>query len=120
MRPASLRWPWRLTRLSGGAVMAAAACIVCLPGRVRRRVSASLRDGECPAQGRGVRYEPVFRREAGGLLSNTVPAFAVGVDGALWFGTAFGLTRFTEGRFTPVPFDTAVSFRGDVTTLEAF
>src|SRR5262249_26822716 len=84
------------------------------------RVTDTFRNGECPARGTGVRYEPIFRRAAGGLLSNTVPAVALGVDGTLWFGTAFGLTRFQDGQFTPLPFDTTLSFRGDATTLEAF
>src|SRR5207244_1492406 len=28
--------------------------------------------------------------------------------------------RFKDGQFTPLPFDTNLSFRGDITTLEAF
>src|SRR5262249_15370543 len=48
------------------------------------------------------------------------PALAVGREGTLWFGTALGLTGFRAGQFTPVPFDPAVSLRGDVGTLEAF
>jgi sugar lactone lactonase YvrE len=84
------------------------------------RVADAFRDGQCPETGVDVRYAPVFRREAGELLSNTVPAFAVGADGTLAFGTAFGLTQLQNQQFTPRPFDPVLSLRGDVTTLEAF
>lgn len=84
------------------------------------RVADTFREGECPQDGVEVRYQPIFRRGESGLLSNTVPAMAVGSDGALWFGTAFGLARLKDGQFTPVPFDATLSLRGNVGTLEAF
>jgi hypothetical protein len=84
------------------------------------RVVDSFRGGQCPQAGGTVRYDPVFRRGETSLLSNTVPALAVAVDGTLWFGTAFGLTRLQQGQFTPMPFDPSLSLRGNVTTLEAF
>ena len=40
-----------------------------------------------------VEYAPLFQRQSSGLPTNTVPAFRVGHDGALWFGTALGLSR---------------------------
>jgi hypothetical protein len=82
------------------------------------RVVDSFRDGICPQD--GVSYAEVFRRDNSDLLSNTVPALVASADGALWFGTAFGLTRRAQGQFTPLPFDSILSFRGQVATLEAF
>jgi Carboxypeptidase regulatory-like domain/LVIVD repeat len=84
------------------------------------RVADSFRGGECREGRVAVHYDPIFRREASGLLANTVPALVVGADGALWFGTALGVTRFQNGQFTPVPFDPALSLRGQPATLEAF
>src|SRR5262249_32705131 len=84
------------------------------------RVADTFRNGQCAASGVGVRYGPIFRREDSGLLANTVPALAIGVDGTLWFGAALGLTGFSNGRFTPVPFDPTAPLRGDAATLEAF
>jgi streptogramin lyase len=84
------------------------------------RVRDTFREGRCPAKGMTVRYESVFRRQESDLLSNTVPALVVGMDGALWFGTALGLTRWQNGQFTPVPFHRERFLRGDVETLEAF
>jgi streptogramin lyase len=84
------------------------------------RVADAFREGQCPAGGAEVGYDPVFRRDESGLLSNTVPALAERADGALWFGTAFGLAHLRGGRFTPVPFHPTLSLRGDVATLEAF
>jgi parallel beta-helix repeat protein len=84
------------------------------------RVADNFRDGNCPEAGLEVRYAPVFRRQEDGLLSNTVPALVQSADGALWFGTAFGLTRWHDQQFTAVPFDPTLSFQGDVATLEAF
>lgn len=84
------------------------------------RVSDAFREGQCPEVGVEVQYAPIFRREPSGLLSNTVPALLPSADGTLWFGTAFGLTRLHGGQFTALPFDPALSLRGDVSTLEAF
>jgi Carboxypeptidase regulatory-like domain/Two component regulator propeller len=84
------------------------------------RVADGFHGGECPEGQVAVSYAPIFRREESGLLSNTVPALEVGRDGALWFGTAFGLARLLQGQFIPVPFDPALSLRGNVATLEAF
>src|SRR5262249_30250931 len=64
------------------------------------RVQDSFRDGQCPTQSVTVRYDPVFRRDTGALPTNTVPALVAETDGALWFGTALGLTRFQQGHFT--------------------
>ena len=84
------------------------------------RVVDDYREGECLQDRVEVRYDPIFRRDESGLLSNTVPALATGADSALWFGTAFGLARFADGQFTPVPFDPNLSLRGNASTLEAF
>ena len=84
------------------------------------RVTDSLRTGPCPAVGVAVQYDPVLRREDGGLPANTVPAVLVGRNGALWVGSALGLSRLQDGRATRVPFAPALSFRGNPTTLEAF
>jgi hypothetical protein len=84
------------------------------------RVADAFRGGQCPPSGAEVRYDPIFRRGESALLSNTVPALVESADGTLWFGTAYGLTRLRDGLFTPVPFDRALSLRGDVATLEAF
>ena len=46
----------------------------------------------CPTTGVAVQYGPVLRRQDGTLPTNTVPALVVGQDGALWLGTALGLT----------------------------
>jgi sugar lactone lactonase YvrE len=83
------------------------------------RVADGFRGGECPEGRVAVRYDPIFRRESG-LLTNTVPAFRVGADGALWFGTAVGLVRLAGGQFTPALFEPGLSVGGDVATLEAF
>jgi hypothetical protein len=82
------------------------------------RVVDNFRNGQCPDNGVEVRYAPVFRREVGGLISNTVPTLAVGADDTLWFGTAFGLSRWQHGRFTTLLFEVPLSVRRDVTTLE--
>jgi parallel beta-helix repeat protein len=52
--------------------------------------------------------------------ANTVPAVLVGRDGALWVGSALGLSRLQDGRATRVPFAPELSFRGNPATLEAF
>jgi parallel beta-helix repeat protein len=84
------------------------------------QVADTFREGQC-AQGQAqVRYDPVFRRGESGLLSNTVPALVVGRDGALWFGTARGVTRLKDGQFTPVPFNPTQSLPVKVETLEGF
>jgi hypothetical protein len=67
-----------------------------------------------------VRYESVLRREDGALPTNTVPALLVGRDGALWVGSALGLSRLQDGQATRVPFAPELSFRGNPATLEAF
>ena len=54
------------------------------------------------------------------LPANTVPALLVARDGALWVGSALGLSRLQNGQATRVPFDPALSFRGNPATLEAF
>jgi hypothetical protein len=82
-------------------------------------VTDTFRDGACPARGTGVRYEPIFHREAGAPLQYSTSGSARGGWDSL-VGTAFGLTCFKDGQFTLLPFDMAVSFRGDVATLEAF
>ena len=84
------------------------------------RVTDSLRTGPCPAVGVAVQYDPVLRREDGVLPANTVPAVLVGRDGALWVGSALGLSRLQDGRATRVPFAPELSFRGNPATLEAF
>ena len=53
-------------------------------------------------------------------MTNTVPALVVGADGALWFGTALGLTRFHDGQFTPVLFNRQPAVSDHVATLEQF
>ena len=78
------------------------------------------RGGQCPADGVAVRYDPILRREDGVLPANTVPAVLVARDGALWVGSALGLSRLQNGQATRVPFDPALSFRGNPATLEAF
>jgi hypothetical protein len=82
------------------------------------RVADAFRGGQCPPA--GVRYGPVFRRETRELLANTVPALLVGRDGALWLGSALGLTRVQGQQVTHLPFDPALSLRGNPATLEAF
>jgi streptogramin lyase len=87
------------------------------------RVADNFRKGVCPATAEGgvqVTYNPVFRRQDSGLLSNTVPALVPSADDTLWFGTAFGLTRRRNGNFTNFPFDPVVSLQGRVATLEEF
>ena len=84
------------------------------------RVVDSFRAGPCPANGVPVRYDPVLRREDGVLPANTVPALLVSRDGALWVGSALGLSRLQNGQATRVPFVPELSFRGDPATLEAF
>ena len=79
------------------------------------------RDGVCSADGAAVRYDPVFRRDNSALPSNVVPALVPAADGALWFGTALGLSRFQDGQFTPIPFEPRLTIpSADVDTLEAF
>lgn len=84
------------------------------------RVADTFREGLCAAEGIPVRYGPIFRRETSALLTNAVPALIVGADGALWFGTALGLTRWREGQFTPVLFNRQPVVSGNVATLERF
>jgi ligand-binding sensor domain-containing protein len=84
------------------------------------QVTDTFQDGVCPTTGVGVQYGPVLRRQDGTLPTNTVPALVAGRDGALWLGTALGLTRRREGQVTPVPFHREVTVQGDVATLEAF
>ena len=67
-----------------------------------------------------MQYGPVLRRQDGALPTNTVPALVAGRDGALWLGTALGLTRLRDGQLTPVLFHREVTVPGDVATLEAF
>jgi hypothetical protein len=84
------------------------------------QVTDTFRDGVCPTTGVSVQYGPVLRRQDGVLPTNTVPALVVGRDGALWLGTALGLTRLRDGQSTPVLFQREVTVPGDVATLEAF
>jgi hypothetical protein len=84
------------------------------------RVADTFREGRCPVTGVTVRYEPILRREDGGLPSNTVPALVVGADATVWFGTALGLSRWQQGQFTALPFDPVLAVQGNVATLEAF
>jgi hypothetical protein len=83
-------------------------------------VADTFREGQCPAEGVAVHYDPLFRRDTSDIPTNTVPAFVAGTDGTLGFGTALGFTRFQDGQFTPVPFQRGISLRGDAATLEAF
>jgi hypothetical protein len=76
--------------------------------------------GQCAVSGGAVVYAPALRRQTSALPTNTVPALVVSQDGALWLGTALGLTRLHNGQFTRVPFEPALSFQGDAATLEAF
>ncbi len=76
------------------------------------QVTDTFRDGVCPATGVSVQYGPVLRRQDGALPTNTVPALVVGRDGALWLGTALGLTRLHDGQLTPVLFDREVTVPG--------
>ena len=68
-----------------------------------------------------VQYGPVLRRQDGTLPTNTVPALVAGRDGALWLGTALGLTRLRDGtgrrRCSSIGRSPC---QGDVTTLETF
>jgi hypothetical protein len=84
------------------------------------QVTDTFRDGVCPSAGVSVQYGPVLRRQDGALPTNTVPALVVGRDGALWLGTALGLTCWRDGQATPVLFQREVTVPGDVSTLEAF
>ena len=84
------------------------------------QVTDTFRDGVCPAAGVNVQYGPVLRRQDGVLLTNTVSALVAGRDGALWLGTALGLTRLRDGQATPVLFQRAVTVPGNVATLETF
>ncbi|HEY5864176.1 MAG TPA: hypothetical protein VI542_01275 [Candidatus Tectomicrobia bacterium] len=84
------------------------------------RVIDSLRTGPCPTAGVAVQYDLVLRREDGELPANTVPAVLVGRAGALWVGSALGLSRLRDGQVTRVPFAPELSFRGNPGTLEAF
>jgi len=84
------------------------------------QVADTFRDGRCPATGVAVQYGPVLRRQDGDLLTNTVPALAVGRDGTLWLGAALGLTRRRDGQSTPVLFQREVTVPGNVATLETF
>ena len=76
--------------------------------------------GQCAQSGGAVAYSPAVRRQDSAVPTNTVPVLVMGQDGALWLGTALGLTRLHNGQFTRVPFDAEVSFQGDAATLEAF
>ncbi len=88
------------------------------------RVVDNVGDGRCPEEPEDIRvtYSPFFRRDAdNGLLSNTVTAFVEGDDGALWFGTALGLSRLQARRFEDVLFNARRrSDVGDPETLEMF
>ena len=84
------------------------------------QVTDTFRDGRCPPTGVSVQYGPVLRRQDGVLPTNTVPALVAGRDGALWLGTALGLTRVQAGQVTSVLFNREVTVQGDVATLETF
>lgn len=84
------------------------------------RVADNFRELQCPEQAIEVQYDPIFRRQDSDLLSNSVPAFVVGNDGALGFGTALGFTRLQDGQFAAVPFQRQLSLPQDIDTLEAF
>jgi hypothetical protein len=91
-------------------------------------VTDNFRERHClPPNMRMVEYRPVFRRAEGrqfdpeeSLLSNSVPAFVLGSNGSLGFGTALGFTWLQNGRFTPVPFQRAIFVPQDIATFEAF
>ena len=68
------------------------------------RVADTFRGGCVSTGGITVRYEPVFRREHSGLLTNICPSAGGEYRRALWFGTALGLMRFRDGQFTPLLF----------------
>ena len=84
------------------------------------QVADTFRQGQCPEAGVEVHYDPVFKRPPDALPANSVPAFVVGADSALWLGTALGLVRLQDGQFTPVPFDANLSLQGNPQTLEEF
>jgi parallel beta-helix repeat protein len=86
------------------------------------RVADTFQSGQCPAGGGTVTYEPILRRrrQDGTLPANTVPALVVRSDETLWVGSALGLSLVRNEQGTLVPFDSELSFQGDVTTLEAF
>jgi ligand-binding sensor domain-containing protein len=84
------------------------------------RVADTFQPGHCPESGAEVQYDPVFSRAPGALPTNSVPALVMGTDGALWFGTALGLTRLQDGQFTPVLFDPQITLQGNPQTLEEF
>src|SRR5262249_50742413 len=84
------------------------------------RVQDSFQDGQCSAQGLTVRYNSVLQRANSALPTNIVPALVAEPDGTLWLGTALGLTRFQQGHFTPVPFNTELKVPNNVATLERF
>lgn len=91
------------------------------------RVAEDVGQAPCPALGEAVavHYDPIFRRQDGQegnrLLTNTVPALVVSDDGALWFGTALGLMRWHDGRFTSVPFERSLTLSQDkIATLESY
>lgn len=87
------------------------------------QVRDNVRTAPCPEPVE-VQYDPVFRRQStqgtNDLLTNSVPAFVPAADGALWFGTALGITRWQDGTFTPLPFSRAITLRDNVATLETF
>lgn len=88
-------------------------------GTAKIQVPETFPDGPCPEE--EVTYESFFTRQPDALLSNTVPALTMAMDGALWFGTILGVTRFHNGQFTPFPFEPELSLSTDrVTTLEHF
>jgi hypothetical protein len=106
-------------RLAGTGPTRVLAVTVAADGTVWA-VRETFAPGQCAQAGGAVAYAPAIRRQRSALPTNTVPALAVGQDGALWLGTALGLTRWHQGQFTRVQFDPEVSFQGDAATLEAF
>ncbi len=87
-------------------------------GVARVRSDFALRDGDCVDV--TVTYDDLVRRQNSALPANSVPALVEAADGALWFGTALGLTRRAQGQFTSVPFNPGLSLQGDAETLEGF
>lgn len=85
------------------------------------RVRDTFRRGLCLAGEAAVSYDlPIFQRAAGALPASVVPALAISPDGAMWFGSIFGVSRLLDGQWTAAPFHPTLSLQGSVDTLERF
>ncbi len=87
-------------------------------GVARVKSDFTLRDGQCIDV--EIVFEEIWRRQNSDLLTNTVPALIAASDGAMWFGTALGLTRLQNGSFTPVLFKRQAERPENPETLETF